>query len=397
MAIFKYHENPPTAGLPIIWQDWFAKNENLAQRISIMFNLPPLELTCSGTIALVAALNTLKKLYPKRQQVVIPAYTCPLVALAIHHCGLKIVLCDLAKDSFEFDLKQLSELMSEDVLAVIPTHLGGRVADVQQVKNLAIVYQITVIEDAAQALGANVGTTGDIVFFSLAVGKGLTLYEGGLVSATDPILRQKLAETISTIPKSLIWEFRRLIELFGYTALYNPVGLHFVYGKGRRHALNHNKLIEAVGDDFDFNLPYHQVSYFRQKIAANATKRLPDFLLLTRKQALRRIEQLQMIPTIKIITDGQNYIGTWPFLMVLLPNKIARDRILKQLWKGPLGVSRLFIYSLPHYHYLTQVVPQKVMPNAEDFAERMLTITNSLYLTDAEFDLILQTISQAIQ
>lgn len=396
MTTKSYNENPPTAGLPALWRDWLPKHNDLASYVAQLFKLPPLNVTCSGTIALVVALKTLAKQYPQRKYVIIPAYTCPLVALAIRHCGLKIILCDLAKDSFDFDLDQLSSLLNEQVLAVMPTHLGGRVANVIAVKKLALRYNITVIEDAAQALGAEVGIDGDIIFFSLAAGKGLTMYEGGLLTANKPELRQKLTETAKQIPRNLVWESKRIVELAGYTTLYNPFGLYFAYGIGRRKALKKNHLIEAVGDYFEFNLPLHQVSQFRQSIAANAARRLPDFLTKTTTQALRRIAKLKKIPKIVVIDDTNNSKGTWPFIMILLPSKVIRDTILQKLWPSTLGVSRLFIHSLPNYQYLNTIVPQIIMPNADDFAQRMLTITNSLWLNDKQFDQIYQTIQSYV-
>jgi len=255
MAIKSYYENPPTAGLVTLWRDWLPKNQNLAKQVATLFNLPPLNITCSGTIALVVALRTLAADNPQRKYVIIPAYTCPLVALAIEYCGLKIILCDLAKNSFDFDFKQLASLFNEHILAVIPTHLGGRIANVTEVKKLASIHNITVIEDAAQALGAEVGKEGDIIFFSLAAGKGLTMYEGGLLTANTPKLRQNIADTVKEIPYHIVWEAKRIIELAAYTALYNPFGLYFAYGIAKRKALKKDNLIEAVGDHFEFDLP----------------------------------------------------------------------------------------------------------------------------------------------
>src|SRR5581483_10959144 len=118
----------------------------------------------------------------------------------------------------------------EDTLAIIPTHLGGRVADVASAKNIALRFGASVIEDAAQAFGATwqgqpVGAMGDAGFYSLAVGKGLTLYEGGVLIARDEGLRRRLHETGEQIaPYRLTRELRRLLELAGYAALYRPSG-----------------------------------------------------------------------------------------------------------------------------------------------------------------------------
>lgn len=397
MAWPHYSENPPTAGLPIKWGDWIPQKKKLTTEISHILNIPIPELTCSGTAALVIALKMLSNNTPTKQDVIIPAYTCPLVALAIHHCGLNIKLCDLAEDSFDFDFNHLTTLLDDNVLAVVPTHLGGKVADVAKLKKLTAVHNIAIIEDAAQALGAEVGIHGDITFFSLAAGKGLTLYEGGLLTSSDPHIREQLAHAAKElIPNNFWWELKRTIELLGYTALYNPFGLHFVYGQPRRKSLMKHQLIEAVGDDFDFNLPLHQVSNFRQYVAANAAQRLPEFIHRTRDQALQRIDQLHNINKVLTITDTNGMTGTWPFLMLLFPSKQIRDSILNDLWYKPLGVSRLFIHALPDYQYLSSIIPHTAVPNAQNFADRMLTITNSLWLTNEQFKSIYQVIHQYV-
>lgn len=399
MSLFnRYRELPPTAGLPTYWKDWVTSpTDTLTNQASHLFNLPPLQLTCSGTVALVVALKTLATQNPTRKTVIIPAYTCPLVALAIHHCGLKIKLCDLAEKSFDLDFNHLEFLLNDDVLAIISTHLGGRIANVQKVRELVKIYDIPIIEDAAQAFGADVGKYGDITFFSLAAGKGLTLFEGGLLTSNNQYLREQLQDTEKKIiKKSFSWELKRTIELFGYTLLYNPIGLHFAYGNPKRKALKDNQLIEAVGDQFDFELPIHQVSKFREHVAANSIQRLPSFIEKTTAQALTRIKKIEQIEGIKVIQDHTSDKGTWPFLMVLCPTLQIRDKILKNLWAGPLGITRLFIHALPDYQYLAPILPQSATPNAQSFANKMLTISNSLWLTDSEFETILDVIKNCM-
>ncbi|MCO6505066.1 MAG: DegT/DnrJ/EryC1/StrS aminotransferase family protein [Snodgrassella sp.] len=392
----RHYENPPTAGLPIKWRDWRPAKQSLAVVASQFLQLPAVEVTCSGTAALVIALSSLAQEHPQRKTVIVPAYTCPLVALAIYHCGLQIQLCDLQPNSIDLDIGQLTGLVSNDVLAVIPTHLGGRVTDVQSVKQIAQRYQIAVIEDAAQAVGAQVGRYGDIVLFSLAAGKGLTMYEGGLLATANLPMRAQFRTTADKLlPWRTLRELKRILELIGYTALYNPYGLHFVYGYGRRKNLNRQQLISAVGDDFDFAIPMHQVSQWRQNVAANAFSRLPSFLQLLHQQAQQRIQQLERIDGVQVVQDKYGQ-GVWPFIMLLLPTVQQRDAIMDKLWSSPLGVTRLFIHTLPQYDYLQPIVPKIDTPNAQDFAARMLTITNSPWLTETQFEQICKVIQEIV-
>ncbi|GBG15182.1 erythromycin biosynthesis sensory transduction protein eryC1 [Novimethylophilus kurashikiensis] len=352
--------------------------------MAAFIGVPEVQIECSGTAALVVALTALKQ-DSTRTSVVIPAYTCPLVAIAVVHCGLKPVLCDLKPGHFDLDPEALEKACTEDTLAVIPTHLGGRVADLDPV--LAIAHRVAayVIEDAAQALGAqwhgqSVGLAGDIGFFSLAVGKGLTIFEGGVLVAKDAAMRARLrAVSEHIIPSSIYWETRRLAELAGYTALYNPTCLHYAYGNPLRRDISEGRLVEAVGDDFDFDIPLHRIGRYRKGIGAKALTRLPAFLHQLNAQSSRK-----ELFTLPVMEDVPNAHGTWPYFMVLMPTAEARDEALRQLWSAGLGVTRLFIHALPDYGYLKHLFPNADVPNARDFAARMLTVSNSVWMNEEE-------------
>lgn len=393
----RHYEVPPTAGLPPSIRDLFTRGGDLADTASRIMGLPTPQVECSGTACLVVALSTLKK-SSTRSEVIIPAYTCPLVPIAVAYCGLQVRLCDLASDSFDLDPGQLASLVNENTLAILPTHLGGRVADIASVRKLADLFGITVIEDAAQALGAEVGRHGDITFYSLAIGKGLSIFEGGLMTTKNGKLRQQLLETSQhIIPSDSLFELRRCLELTGYTFFYNPAALHYVYGEPRRKALQASHPEEAIGDVFDFNIPLHRVSQWRQKAGANAMNRLPRFIEQTRLQALKRCDRLDAIAGIKIIRDKNDAHGVWPFLMVLMPDRTSRDEALQSLWPSPLGVTRLFMHALPDYAYLGKIVQDTFIPNARDFAHRMLTISNSPWLDDDRFEKICLSLEMAVR
>jgi dTDP-4-amino-4,6-dideoxygalactose transaminase len=384
-------EIPPTAGLPLTWHD-FLPGEGVSFEAGLagFLRLPEVQIECSGTACLVVALTALKRA-SSRRSVVIPAYTCPLVALAIAHCGLTPVLCDVLEDRFDLCPEALGKLRTDDILAVVPTHLGGRVADLASVTKLAREMGASVIEDAAQALGATwrgqpVGSVGDAGFYSLAVGKGLTLYEGGVLFAREKHLRDVLRETSKEVsPYRVTWEIRRLVELAGYTALYRPGTLRLAYGMPLRRALRKKQLIEAVGDDLSTDIPLHRVGGWRRAIGANAVRRLPEFLDTLSAQAIGRKKKLAAIRGMAVIDDTEDGHGTWPYFMVLLANMEARDAALSRLWQSGLGVSRLFIHALPDYPYLAGFVGGAEVPHARDFAARMLTVSNSPWLSDAEF------------
>lgn len=388
------HELPPTAGLPLRLADLRPGAPTLADGVATLLGTPPLQLACSGTAALLITLATLREAQPQRRRVVVPAYTCPLVALAVHQAGLELQLCDLRPGHYDMDPAALRAACDERTLAIVPTHLAGRVADVADALAVARQVGAWVIEDAAQALGArraeaSVGLAGDVGFFSLAAGKGLSIYEGGLLLARDPALRERLARTAARIaPHSLRWELRRSLELVGYAALYRPRGLRLAYGDPLRRALRHGDEVAAVGDDFALPLPLHAVGRWRQAVGAHAVVRLPAFLGQLSAQACRHLPRLRRLPGVSVLDDPAGAHGTWPFFLLLLPDRRRRDAALAQLWRSGLGVSRLFIHALPDYPYLAGMVPAQNVPHARDFAARSLTIGNSPWMTDTDLETI---------
>ena len=381
----RWREVPPTAGLPLRWRDFLPARRSFEGALAELLKVPAVQVECSGTAALIVALTALRTL-SSRRRVVVPAYTCPLVVLAIAHCGLQAVACDVRKNGFEFCPERLDARCDDDTLAVLPTHLGGRVADVATAANIAHRAGAWVIEDAAQALGAtSIGTYGDFVFYSLAAGKGLTLYEGGVLVARDEGLRRLLRETSERIaPFRAAWEARRLLDLAGYAALYRPLSLRFAYGVPLRRALRKGDPVGAVGDDFSARIPLHRVGAWRRGVGANALARLPAFLREQDRQAGRRRAVLETIRGLRVI-DGP---GIWPFFMVVMDSEEACDAALSRLWTAGLGVSRLFIHALPDYPYLAPLLQTRDVPNARDFAARTLTISNSPWLRNADFERI---------
>ena len=394
MLTLRPQELPPTAGLPLRPRDLLPGPPSLAADLAALLGTPPLQLECSGTACLLIALTTLRELQPQRRRVVVPAYTCPLVAIAVQQAGLELQLCDLRPGHYDMDPQALRAVCDERTLAILPTHLAGRIADVDDALNVARNVGAYVIEDAAQALGArhhgiSVGLAGDIGFFSLAAGKGLSIYEGGLLLARDPALRARLAETAARIvPRRVGWECRRSIELLGYAALYRPRGLRLAYGRPLRHALHRGDPVAAVGDDFALTVPLHRVGRWRQGVGAHAVARLPGFIAQTTTQARQRLPRLRQIEGIEVFDDAAGTQGTWPFLLLLLPDQTCRDRALEQLWQSGLGVSRLFIHALPDYAYLADIVSPQDVPHARDFAARSLSIGNSPWMSDEDFETI---------
>ena len=399
---------PPTAGLPLQASDLLpGGGDDLEAALARFLGVEQTQLECSGTAALVVALTALRQRAPGRTEVVVPGYTCPLVALAVAHCGLQLRLCDLRPASLDLCPDALAALCGTRTLAVLPTHLAGRVTDVGPALAIAHAAGAWVIEDAAQALGARVagqpvGLQGDIGFYSLAVGKGLTIFEGGVLVARDPALRAACrAASRATIPAGWGWELRRSIELIGYAALYRPSGLRWAYGAPLRRALARDDWVEAAGDDFADRIPLHRPGRWRRAVGVRALARLPAFLAEGTARAAARRAQLAALPGITVLADSttaSDAHGTWPAIWLLLPTQAARETVLRQHWGAGCGLALPFVHALPDYPQYAHAVPPaspQELPHARDLAARVLSVSNSPWLDAARSSQVLAALAQA--
>lgn len=394
---------PPTAGLPLKFGDLLPwRGGDFSQALAHWLGVPSVQLECSGTSALMVALRSLKAQKPERSEVIAPAYTCPLVALAVAQSGLQLRLCDLRTGVLDMDTDRLRELCSDKTLAVLPTHLCGRVADVPAALHCARAVGAYVIEDAAQALGARVdeqpvGVTGDIGFYSLAVGKGLSTFEGGVLLAQDARLRELLRKTsLETIKPSLGWELRRAFELIGYAAMYRPSGLRMAYGKPLEKSLSRGDWVEAAGDDFDDMIPQHTLGDWRQSVGVRALQRFSAFQQQTKVQALARAAQLEACG-LEVVTDAVSGAqGVWPVILLRMPDQPSRDAVLQAHWCDGSGLSLPFVHVLPdygRYGHVLGAARNDDVTQARDWAQRLLAISNSPWLDDERFAGLLGTLA----
>ena len=397
-------ELPPTAGVPLRWSDLVpAGTADLATAAADWLGTDAALLTGSGTAALVVALEALKTLAPRRRTVAVPAYTCPLVPLAVLRAGLVPVPVDLAPDHFDLDPDALATAVDADTLAVLPTHLAGQVADVEAARAVAARHGAFVIEDAAQAFGAarggeRVGLAGDIGLFSFGVGKGLTISEGGLLVARDPALRAALREAATRLLRPHpLRETRVCIELLGYAALYRPSMLGLVYGRPLRRALARHDVIAACRDDVGLGIPLHRPGRWRARVGVRALARLHAVHASDGERAATRVAALEALPGVRVCRGVPGSIPVWPYLLVQLPDEACRDAALAHLWPSGLGVGRLFAHALPDYPFLRGVVPATAVPQARAFAACTLTISNSPWLDDARFARIVDVLRQSLR
>ena len=153
----------------------------------------------SGTSALHLAL--LASGIKRGDEVIIPAMTFVATAMAVDYTGAKPVLVDIDPVSYCIDPNKIEAAITDKTRAIMPVHLYGQCADMDAILAIAKKHNLLVIEDAAQAHGAEykgrrAGSMGDIAGFSFYPGKNLGAYgEGGAVTTN----REDFAKTVKIL------------------------------------------------------------------------------------------------------------------------------------------------------------------------------------------------------
>ena len=152
----------------------------------------------SGTIALHLAMALLD--IQPGDEVIVPALSYVATAMAPLYQLAVPVFVDIDPVSFNIDVAQIEAKITDRTRAIIPVHLGGLPADMDQIHALARRYDLKVVEDAVQAQGAvyrgrGAGTMSDISTWSLNVEKSIpTCGEGGLLTTDDAAMAAKARE-----------------------------------------------------------------------------------------------------------------------------------------------------------------------------------------------------------
>mgnify|MGYP001559266070 CR=1 FL=1 len=327
----------------------------------------------SGMAALFVILRALKALSPEKSNVVIPAYTCFSVPSAVIKAGLDVKLCDIDRDTMDFDYNLLPNAIGKDTLCVVPDNLFGIPSDVDRVQRLCKPHGAFVVEDAAQAMGARhkrrlIGTAGDAGFFSLARGKNITCGSGGVIVTNSDRVAGAIDREYSTLPSPGAAEtLKELLMVVAMDVFINPsfywlpAGLPFLklgetrfYGdfpverlSGMKAGLLMNWRTELDGSN---RARTENSDYFRRELGLN--------------RAYGRMPLLR--------------------LPVVLKSAEARERVYSIARGKGLGVSTMYPSPINEIEEIKDRFPGQEYPGAKTVAEKLVTIPTHHFLKEGD-------------
>ena len=149
----------------------------------------------SGTAALHASILAVG--IKESDEILIPSFTFVATANSVACTGAKPVFVDIEKDTYTMDPLDLENKITKKTRAIIPVHLYGHPAKMDEIKEIANKHSIIVIEDACQSLGSTydgkqTGTLGQMGCFSMYASKVLTSGEGGAITTGSDEFAEKL-------------------------------------------------------------------------------------------------------------------------------------------------------------------------------------------------------------
>ncbi|MGC1264273.1 MAG: DegT/DnrJ/EryC1/StrS family aminotransferase [Nitrososphaeraceae archaeon] len=149
----------------------------------------------SGTAALHASI--LAAGIKESDEILIPSFTFVATANSVACTGAKPVFVDIEKDTYTMDPLGLENKITKKTRAIMPVHLYGHPAKMDEIKEIANKHSIIVIEDACQSLGSTydgkqTGTLGQMGCFSMYASKVLTSGEGGAITTDSDEFAENL-------------------------------------------------------------------------------------------------------------------------------------------------------------------------------------------------------------
>ncbi len=281
----------------------------------------------SGTTALKALLMAHK--IKQGDEVIVPTLTFGATVSPILFCGAKPVFADVDPDTFNISTKSIQEKISPHTKAIIPVHLYGLPCDMKAITEIAKDKNITIIEDACQAHGAEyfgkkVGSERPAAFSFYAT-KNMTTGEGGMITTND--------DTIA---------------------------------KACQRARNHGQSVRYEYAELGYNF---RMTNIHAAIGMAQLKKLDSFNTARIKNAKFLLENLPKSVKTQKITAGAKHI--YHLFTVLLKN---RDKALQVLNES--GIESNAYYPIPvHKTKLYQTLGHnETLPNAEKICSEVLSL-----------------------
>jgi len=312
----------------------------------------------NGTVAMHLAMATLG-LEPG-DEVIIPTFTMIATANAVTYCGAKPVLVDMEPEYWQMDLNQVEDKITPRTKAIVPVHIYGHPTDMDPLMALAEKHGVMVIEDAAEAHGAEykgrrTGGLGHAAGFSFYGNKIITTGEGGMVTTNN----RELAR--------LAWNLRD-------------------------HAFSHERHFWHKYIGFNYRMTNLQAA-----VGLAQVEQLDGFVAARRRNALEYNCRLHGVPGIRTPAEAPWAKNVYWMYGILVDEKeygMNRDALRRELADHGVETRNFFIPMHTQPIYWKQFYGERY-PVAEDLCKRGFYLPSASSLTLDEIEYVTDVIRNA--
>ncbi len=315
--------------------------------------------TSNGTVALHLALKTLG--IGKGDEVIVPDLTFVAVANAVTYCNAKPVFVDSHPEYWCINPEKIEEKITPRTKAIIPVHLYGHPCDMYPVMKIAEKHDLYVIEDAAEAHGAEykgkkVGSFGVVSCFSFYGNKIITTGEGGMCLTNNEELGEKM----------------RIL---------------------RDHGMNPNK--RYWYDTIGFN---YRMTNLQAAVGVAQLRKLDEFVDKKRQIARCYSEELKYLEEkelIRLNTEMPWAKCVYWMYCILIEDKfgLSRDDLMKKLEEKGTD-TRPFFYPM---HVMPPHRNNERFPVAEETAKKGINLPSAVGLKEEEIKFICNEIKKEVE
>lgn len=304
--------------------------------------------TASGTCALQIALHTLKEIHGWKDgdEVLVPAVTFIATSNIVITNNLKPVFVEVDPKTYNINPAEIAKHITKKTRAIIPVHLFGLPADMDEILSIAKKHNLKIIEDSCETMGVkykgrSVGSLGDIACFSTYVAHLVTTGVGGLATTNNPEYAVKM--------KSLMNHGRDSI----YLSIDDDKGIE------KKADTDAFKLISRRFSFVDVGYSF-RVTEMEAALGIEQLQSLPVFLKKRNANAQYLIKHLApladrlMFPTIPE-DRGHSFLG---FPITIIDEKIKRDDLIMHLEKHGIETR----YAMP---LINQPIYRKLFGNLD--------------------------------
>ena len=347
---------------PVFNSSWLGMGETtykFEEKIRSYIGAKNIVSTNTGTNAIHLALDAYG--IGEGDEVIVPSITYAASIQAILFTGAKPVFCESKIEDLSINIKDVKTRITKQTKAIMPVHYCGKSCDMDELLEIANLYGITIIEDAAHAFGSKyknnyIGSFGHATCFSFDPIKVITCGEGGAVATqNDNIAKIMRRKRILGINKETWFRYKNKRQR-----------TYDVTEKGYR---------------------YHMPN-FCAAIGIEQLKKIETFIKKRRQICIEYDQNFKKLNTLEILDI--DYSQAVPFIYIVRLKKNLRSKFIEFLKQNNIDTG---IHYIPnHCHSYFNNFARGSLPIAEKIGEQIITIPLFADMTKSQVQTVIDSV-----